>query len=59
MEEEMYISNKTWDDWLLANPNLANLDQTDLLVSLPIKPYSFGWVEMPPPNDYDTEEEPF
>lgn len=44
--DEIYIENKTWDDWLLANPNLVNLDVADLLVCLPIKPYAFGWVEV-------------
>jgi hypothetical protein len=53
--EEFYVGeNKTWDEWLLANPNLANFDFDDLLVFVPIKPYTFGWIEIPLP-----EEEPF
>lgn len=46
MAEEVYnIDNKTWDDWLKANPNLANLMKDAIVVSTAgIKPYRIGWV---------------
>ena len=45
--EETYVGdNKTWDDWVKANPNLVNLNVSDLLVYLPLKPYPWGWAEV-------------
>ena len=45
--EEIYIGdNKTWDDWVEANPNFVNLNVFDLLVYCPLKPYPWKWAEV-------------
>jgi len=48
MNEEWFIDEKTWDEWVAANPNLANMKPAYFAstVGKDFRKWGIGWIEI-------------